>query len=229
MTMSVRDCGARNWRLRFIAATALGALAVVISAVAAEGATAGAAATGPRHALDVNPFASMTDRTPRPVPNLRFIDDNGAMRRLEQFRGKLILLNVWATWCPPCRREMPTLERLQARLGGPEFEVVALSIDKGGRAAVESFFDEINVQALKVYVDPTTAVRNDLALTAFPTTLLIDRQGREIGRYTGGADWDSPATVAMLRKYIAVQNSAARAPAPPTPEARGQRRKERAS
>ena len=213
-----------------MAATVLGALAalaVVISAVAAEGPTAGAAATGPRRALDENPFTSMTDRTPRLVPNLRFIDDKGATRRLEQFRGKLILLNVWATWCPPCRREMPTLERLQARLGGPEFEVVALSIDKGGRAAVESFFDEINVQALKVYVDPTTAVRNGLALTAFPTTLLIDRQGREIGRYTGGADWDSPATVAMLRKYLAVHKSAPRAEVPRAPEARASGREER--
>lgn len=221
MTISVRDCGAWKWRLRFMAATMLGALAAVIPAVAAEGAAAGAAPAGPRHALDENPFAAMTDHTPRPVPNLTFIDDKGATRRLEQFRGKLILLNVWATWCPPCRREMPTLERLQARLGGPEFEVVALSIDKGGRAAVESFFDEINVQALTVYVDPTTAVRNDLALTAFPTTLLIDPQGREIGRYTGGADWDSPATVAMLRKYLAVQKSAVRARVPGTPEARG--------
>jgi len=229
MTISVRGCGARTWRSRFIAAMTLGALTVAIPAVAAEGAAAGAAPAGWRHALDENPFASMTDRTPRPVPNLRFIDDKGAPRSLAQFRGKLILLNVWATWCPPCRREMPTLERLQARLGGPEFEVVALSIDKGGRAAVQSFFDEIDVQALKVYVDPTTAVRNDLALTAFPTTLLIDRQGREIGRYTGGADWDSPASVATLSKYLATQKSAARAQAQPTPDARGPGRRERAS
>ncbi|HEV2219983.1 MAG TPA: TlpA disulfide reductase family protein [Casimicrobiaceae bacterium] len=227
MTTFERDCDARTRRLRFVAAMTLMALAFAGPTAGAQGAVAGAAPAGWRHALDENPFASMTDRTPRRVPNLAFIDDRGAVRRLEQFRGKLILLNVWATWCPPCRREMPTLERLQARLGGPAFEVVALSIDKGGRAAVESFFDEIDVKALKVYVDPTTAVRNDLALTAFPTTLLIDRQGREIGRYTGGADWDSPPTVAMLRRYLAARTSAVRDRIPGPPEARGSGRAER--
>lgn len=218
---SVRNGGFRKWRSRFVAATMLGALAAAIPAFAADGTGAGVGAPsgGWRHPLNENPLASMKEASPRPVPNLSFIDDKGAPRNLAQFRGKLILLNVWATWCPPCRREMPTLERLQAQLGGPDFEVVALSIDKGGRAAVDSFFDEINVQALKVYVDPTTAVRNDLALTTFPTTLLIDRQGREIGRYTGGADWDSPAVMATLRKYLAAQKSAARAQAPGTPQA----------
>ncbi|HMA30401.1 MAG TPA: TlpA disulfide reductase family protein [Casimicrobiaceae bacterium] len=221
-TTSVRNGSFRKWRWRVAATTMLGAWVVAIPAAAADGTGAGVAAPngGWRHPLNENPLAAMNEKSPRPVPNLSFIDDKGAQRTLAQFRGKLILLNVWATWCPPCRREMPTLERLQARLGGPDFEVVALSIDKGGRAAVDSFFDEINVQALKVYVDPTTAVRNDLALTSFPTTLLIDREGREIGRYTGGADWDSPQVVATLRKYIAASKSAARAASPGQPQAR---------
>lgn len=203
MTISVRGRIISECGRGFAAAALLGAMVLGMPLAAAQSAPAGAPSAGRPQALNENPFASMPDRSPRAVPNLTFVDDKGAPRNLAQFRGKLVLLNVWATWCPPCRREMPTLERLQGQLGGPDFEVVALSIDRGGRAAVDSFFDEINVQALKVYVDPTTAVRNDLALTAFPTTLLIDRQGREIGRYTGGANWDSPEVVATLRKYLA--------------------------
>ena len=203
MTISVRDRNCLNLGRGLAAAALLGAMLLGASSAGAQSTSAGSPPARRPQPLNQNPFASMTDAAPRAVPDLKFIDGNGAPRSLAQFRGKLVLLNVWATWCPPCRREMPTLERLQAELGGPDFEVVALSIDRGGRAAVDSFFDEINVQALKVYVDPTTAVRNDLALTAFPTTLLIDRQGREIGRYTGGANWDSPEVLATLRKYLA--------------------------
>ena len=203
MTITGRDRIFSQWGRDFAAAGLLGAMVLGMPLATAQAAPAGAPPAGRPHALNQNPFASMTSTAPRAVPNLTFVDGNGAPRNLAQFRGRLVLLNVWATWCPPCRREMPTLERLQAQLGGPDFEVVALSIDRGGRAAVDSFFDEINVRALKVYVDSTTAVRNDLALTAFPTTLLIDRQGREIGRYTGGANWDSPEVVAALRKYLA--------------------------
>ena len=203
MTMAVRDRNCLNWGRGLAAAALLGAMLLGASSAGAQSTSAGSPPARRPQPLNQNPFASMTDAAPRAVSDLKFIDGNGAPRSLAQFRGKLVLLNVWATWCPPCRREMPTLERLQAELGGPDFEVVALSIDRGGRAAVDSFFDEINVQALKVYVDPTTAVRNDLALTAFPTTLLIDRQGREIGRYTGGANWDSPEVLATLRKYLA--------------------------
>ena len=206
MTKSVRDRTCPAWGRGFAAAALLGAMVLGMPLAMAQPASAGPPAGRPR-ALNQNPLASMTDTAPRAVPNLTFVDGKGAPRNLAQFRGKLVLLNVWATWCPPCRREMPTLERLQAQLGGPDFEVVALSIDRGGRAAVDSFFDEISVQALKIYVDPTTAVRNDLALTSFPTTLLIDRQGREIGRYTGGANWDSPEVVATLRKYLAASKS----------------------
>ncbi|MGE5088544.1 MAG: TlpA family protein disulfide reductase [Candidatus Levyibacteriota bacterium] len=203
MTTPGRDPILWKWSRGFAAAALLGAMVLGMPAATAQSASAGASAAARPRALDQDPFAAMTQTAPRAVPDLTFVDGKGAPRRLAQFRGKLVLLNVWATWCPPCRHEMPTLERLQATLGGPDFEVVALSIDRGGRAAVESFFDEIDAKALKVYVDSTTAVRNELALTAFPTTLLIDRQGREIGRYTGGANWDSPEVVATLRKYLA--------------------------
>jgi len=92
--------------------------------------------------------------TPRPLPELRFTDGAGAQRSLADFRGRAILLNVWATWCVPCRKEMPALDRVQQTLGGPEFEVVALSIDRDGARAVKDFYAELELRALRIYVDP---------------------------------------------------------------------------
>lgn len=136
------------------------------------------------------------------LPDVSFVEGEGRPMRLSDFRGKTILLNVWATWCPPCRREMPALDRLQAKLGGPGFEVVALSIDRGGAQAVKSFFEELNIRELRIYADPTTQASSDLSAIGLPTTLLIDPQGREIGRKVGPAEWDSPEVVKVIQKYL---------------------------
>jgi thiol-disulfide isomerase/thioredoxin len=140
---------------------------------------------------------------PRPVPNIAFENGQGRKLTLAHFRGRMVLLNIWATWCPPCRKEMPTLDRLQKRLGGPGFEVVALSIDQGGALAVKSFFDEIGVQALAIYVDKTAQVGGDLGIVGLPSTLLIDGAGREIGRVIGPAEWDGPEVISLIRSYLA--------------------------
>lgn len=135
-------------------------------------------------------------------PNVAF--ENGAGRKvtLADFRGKVVLLNLWATWCAPCRKEMPSLDRLQRQLGGPGFEVVALSIDRGGTAAVQIFYEEINVRALAVYIDASGQAPGQLGVVGIPTTLLIDGAGREIGRLTGPAEWDSPAAIAAIRRHL---------------------------
>lgn len=143
------------------------------------------------------PFAE-----PRPVAHVTFEDGAGRPRSLADFRGKVVLLNVWATWCVPCRKEMPTLDRLQTQLGGADFEVVALSIDRDGAAVVRQFFDETNVHALGVYVDPTTEAQSKLEIIGVPTTLLLDRQGREVARYTGIAEWDRPEIIATIKRYL---------------------------
>ena len=128
---------------------------------------------------------------------------------LADFRGKVVLLNIWATWCAPCRREMPTLERLQAELGGPDFEVVALSIDRKGLPVVKEFYQELGLQELAMYVDEAGAAQRALNALGLPTTLLLDRDGSEIGRLLGPAEWDSPEMVSFIRGYVERQSGAA--------------------
>jgi thiol-disulfide isomerase/thioredoxin len=140
--------------------------------------------------------------SPRPIAAVEFEDGQGRKRALVDFRGKVVLLNLWATWCGPCRKEMPTLDRLQSQLGGADFEVVALSIDRGGQAVVKSFFDEIGVQRLAIYVDATAEAGTKLGILGVPTTLLLDGAGREIGRVTGPAEWDSPEVIETIRRYL---------------------------
>jgi thiol-disulfide isomerase/thioredoxin len=144
---------------------------------------------------------------PRPLPAVEFIDAEGATHTLEDFRGRPVLLNVWATWCPPCREEMPALDRLQQTLGGTDFTVIALSIDGDGSAAVKRFFSDIKIQALTIYTDPWGDANGALRVVGLPTTLLIDRHGREIGRRVGPAEWDDETVVAEIRHYLDAQRT----------------------
>jgi thiol-disulfide isomerase/thioredoxin len=151
--------------------------------------------------------------TPQPVPEIRFKDGNGNSMTLADYRGKVVLLNIWATWCGPCREEMPTLDRLQERLGGADFEVVALSIDRAGIGVVSEFYAEIGVQHLAKYIDESGNAAGQLNAVGLPTTLLIDREGREIGRHVGPAEWDTPEMADFLGRQIA-QASGALQPGP---------------
>ena len=137
----------------------------------------------------------------RELPPLTFTDENGASTSLAAFRGRVVLLNVWATWCPPCRKEMPTLDRLQAALGGLNFEVVTLSIDSGGLPVVQTFFQQIGIKHLHPYLD-TSQAATGLAMGGIPLTLLIDREGREVARKLGPAEWDSPQMIQWIRQYL---------------------------
>ncbi len=139
---------------------------------------------------------------PRELPDISFSDGDGRSVKLSSFRGKVILLNIWATWCVPCRKEMPTLDRLQTKLGGPGFEVVALSIDRDGPFVVRTFYDEIGIKALRIYIDQNGEASSALDFTGIPATLLIDRAGRELGRKIGPAEWDSPEIVKLIQGYL---------------------------
>jgi thiol-disulfide isomerase/thioredoxin len=159
----------------------------------------------------------MPDRRRLPTPGIAAATMSGASQGeaigLADFRGKVVLLNIWATWCAPCRREMPTLERLQAELGGPDFEVVALSIDRKGISVVKEFYDELGLRELGMYVDTSAKASRELGALGVPTTLLIDREGNEIGRLLGPAEWDSPEMVDFIRGQIRQPSEASVRPA----------------
>jgi len=143
--------------------------------------------------------------SPKAMPELRFVDATGRAKTLADFRGKVVLLNVWATWCEPCREEMPTLDRLQARLGGDRFQVLALSVDQQGAAVARKFYDEVAIKALSLYVDPTAKAAFVLNAPGLPITLLVDRNGREIGRHLGAVKWDAPEVVERLQRAMTAE------------------------
>jgi thiol-disulfide isomerase/thioredoxin len=143
--------------------------------------------------------------TPVPVPEIGFEDGDGRRRSLADFSGKVVLLNIWATWCAPCRKEMPTLDRLQAKLGGPDFEVVALSVDRAGPDIVKKFFTEIGIERLALNIDTSSKAMFAIGTVGLPATLLIDRDGKEIGRLIGPAEWDAPDMVDFIRGRIAAR------------------------
>jgi thiol-disulfide isomerase/thioredoxin len=151
----------------------------------------------------VGPQGFLIWETPRNLPELAFEDEKGKPLTLADFHGKVVLLNIWATWCAPCREEMPTLDSLQAQLGGEQFEVVALSIDHAGIGVVEKFYRETGVQHLCKYIDPSTLATSTLGIGGVPTTLLIDHKGREIGRLVGATEWESPAMEDLIARMIA--------------------------
>lgn len=144
---------------------------------------------------------------PRPIAAIAFEDDRGRARSIGDFKGKVVLLNIWATWCGPCREEMPALDRLQALLGGPDFEVVALSIDRNGVDAVRKFYAEVGVRNLAIHLDPSGRSIRELSTVGVPTTLLLDREGRELGRIAGPAEWDSTESAGFLQRVMSGQHS----------------------
>jgi len=139
---------------------------------------------------------------PRPLPALHFVDGEGRSLTLADFRGRPIVLNIWATWCIPCRKEMPALDRLQAAFDKSELLVVPLSIDHQGLPVVEAFYRNIGLKTLGLYLDRPGKAASELHTVGVPTTLIIDRQGREIGRKVGPAEWDSADTIALLRDHL---------------------------
>ncbi|WP_137823211.1 TlpA disulfide reductase family protein [Pseudomonas sp. D(2018)] len=140
---------------------------------------------------------------PKPLDAVSFVDGEGKPLSLADFRGKVVLLNLWATWCVPCRQEMPTLDRLQAKLGGNDFQVVALSLDQGGLDVVRDFYREIGIQHLQIYLDEQMRTIQSLGAFGLPVTLLLDREGREIGRKAGAAEWDSPEVIEYVQELMA--------------------------
>ncbi|MBV9395129.1 MAG: TlpA family protein disulfide reductase [Methylobacteriaceae bacterium] len=151
--------------------------------------------------------AAMTvAKQPKPVTPLAFNGPAGQQETLDAFKGRVVLLNLWATWCAPCRQEMPALDRLEAKLGGPDFQVVAVNIDTTRLDKPRTFLNDVGVKALPFYSDPKADVFYRLKqagkVVGLPTTILIDRNGCEIGTLAGPALWDSPDGVALIEAAV---------------------------
>ncbi|WP_246812040.1 TlpA family protein disulfide reductase [Microvirga sp.] len=148
------------------------------------------------------PARLIVHETPRPIPELSFEDEGGRQVSLADLRGRIVVLNIWATWCSPCREEMPALDRLQAQFDRKDVEVVALSIDRKGFDPVRKFLTSVGVRHLAPYIDESGGAARNLGLVGLPGTLVIDQDGREIGRLLGAAEWDSPETVEFLKARV---------------------------
>ena len=138
---------------------------------------------------------------PQPAPEVAFTDAAGNPASLADFRGKPAVINLWATWCAPCLREMPSLERLQARLDG-RLTVAAVSQDRGGAAVVEPFVARLGLEKIKVYLDPKSAVGRAFGVRGLPTSIVLDAEGRVVGRLEGEAEWDSDKMLAVLQPLL---------------------------
>jgi thiol-disulfide isomerase/thioredoxin len=182
-----------------IAAAAVLAVAAVYLIVRPEGngsAPGGAPALAAYATGAVANFRA--EAVPQDLPDIAFQDGEGKALTLAHFRGKLVLLNLWATWCTPCREEMPALNALQGALGGADFEVVALSVDRNGLELARAFLKEVKAGHLALYNDPAPRASFALKVFGMPTTLLISPEGKELGRLVGPAHWDAPEAKALI-------------------------------
>jgi thiol-disulfide isomerase/thioredoxin len=151
--------------------------------------------------------AALTMATaPLRLPDLTFWDADGKPRKLSDWRGKTVLVNLWATWCVPCRKEMPALEDLQTRLGGPNFEVVAINIDTRDPEKPKNFLKEANLTRLDYFSDQKAKVFQDLKqigrALGMPTSVLVDGQGCEIGTIAGPAEWGSDDAIKLIKAAV---------------------------
>jgi thiol-disulfide isomerase/thioredoxin len=139
---------------------------------------------------------------PTAVSLVAFETAEGSQATLEEFRGKHIVLNFWATWCAPCRKEMPGLSALQEELGGDDFEVVTIATGRNPLPAMQRFFEEIEVGNLPLHRDPRQKLAREMAVLGLPVTVILDPDGNEIARLRGDADWDSDSAKAIIGALI---------------------------
>ena len=168
------------------------ALAGMVLAPALLGAQAARAAAG---------IERLREAT-RPMPAFTFQDAEGVEKTLADFPGQGLVINLWATWCPPCVAEMPALERLSRTLAAERIAVLALSSDRGGRAVVEAFYQRVGLTSLGIWLDPRGAAARAMGARGLPTTIIVDRQGQERARLEGDAAWDTAPFVAAIRRLV---------------------------
>ena len=139
----------------------------------------------------------------KPLPELAFTDADDKPLSLADYKGKTVLLNFWATWCGPCVKEMPSLDRLQAKFGRQRLVVLPLSLDGASRAKVAPFYENAKLKNLDIWFDKGRVVMKTLKVSILPTTILIDAQGREVARLEGELEWDAEDAIALVSSFVA--------------------------
>ena len=170
----------------------------------AAGAAAGKLLAGPAQAETLQDMSALVLASPpASPPAITFLSPDGATHRLADYRGKGVVVNLWATWCAPCVAELPSLDRLAGVLGPDNVVVLPLSSDTGGAKAVEAFYKQHHIRHLPVLLDPEGKAIQAWAAPGIPLTILIDRQGRQTARLLGGAAWDTAQAASTVRKLTA--------------------------
>ena len=162
------------------------------------GLTARNAAT-PAHVEDQASNRLIRHSEPQTIPDIAFKDADGHTARLSNWRGGMVLVNLWATWCAPCKTEMPSLDRLQAKLGTKGIAVLALNTDRGGPKEPAEFFARQGITHLQVYNDETGEAAIRMKAAGLPLSIVLNENGQEIARLSGPAEWDSPEMIARLQ------------------------------
>ena len=177
-------------------------LAVLYTALAL-GANQAAADVAKAESLREGTMKKLIFADPRPASIEQFTDASGTEMILAGFQGKYVLVNFWATWCAPCRKEMPQLAALQAELGGDTFEVVTIATGRNPIQVIDRFFDEIGVENLPKYLDPQSVLSRNSGVFGLPASLILAPDGREIARMVGDAEWNGESAQAVIRALIA--------------------------
>jgi len=157
----------------------------------------GAIASGDRNVPQFSPTVP-----PSPAPDIAVTTRAGERLRLADLRGRPVLLNIWATWCAPCVAEMPALENLAAERAGTPLAIMAVSVDRRGESAVAPFLAQHGLEKLPIYLDPKGDVAHAFGIDAIPATILIDREGREVGRLLGAVQWDGGAARELIDRLL---------------------------
>ena len=180
--------------MRLILAVLYTALALSANAAHADVAAAEAARDGTMKKLLFS--------DPVEVSDVAFTDPDGGEFRLQDFVGKHVVVNFWATWCAPCRKEMPMLSELQGEFGGETFDVITIATGRNSIPGIRKFLDEVGVDNLPLYLDPKSKLGREMGVLGLPITVILDPQGREIARMRGDAEWNSDSAKAVIRALI---------------------------
>lgn len=181
-------------------------IAAVYTAFALGANVAGADPQGLINMRDGDMMKLAVHSAPRAGSDTTFTTETGETATLADYQGKVVLLNFWATWCAPCRKEMPGLSALQTDLGGDDFAVLTIATGRNPRPAMERFMADIGVDNLPLHTDDRQALARSMGVLGLPVTLILDRNGAEVARLIGDADWTSDSARAILAGVMAQEN-----------------------